>query len=71
MNHYGEKDFKVEISKDIFKIMFLNHETGAEMTLLGPIKGVYESKERELDRINAEKLGREIAHVLRRVLSEK
>ncbi len=68
VHHYGEIHFKVDISENNFTIILLNHVTGAEIIVSGPLEGVYEAKERRLDREGAEMLGGEIAHVLRKVL---
>ena len=68
MHHYGEMHFKVNISRNNFKIILFNHITGAEITVSGPLKGVFEDKRRRLDQAGVENLGREIAHVLRNVL---
>ena len=68
MHHYGEMHFKVDISGDEFVIILFNHITGAEITVSGPLEGVFEDKMRRIDEAGVENLGREIAHVLRKVL---
>jgi hypothetical protein len=68
MHHYGEAAVKVDLSKTTFNIVLLNHITGAEITISGPRKGVYDTKERELDQTDALKIGHEIAHLIRTLL---
>lgn len=74
MHHYGEIAVKVELfdykEKGTFNIILTNHLTGAEITVSGPIKGVFETEEHILDHVTAERLGREIAHTLKRVLTK-
>ena len=64
MHHYGEQYVKAEVSENKFNIVIRNHVTGAEITLSGPVEGIYEAPERKLDQGNALELGREIAHFL-------
>jgi hypothetical protein len=68
MHHYGEAAVKVEISENNFMILLQNHITGAEITVSGPIEGIFETKDRKLDQMSAENLGRELAHFLRETL---
>lgn len=68
MHHYGEMHFKVGISGDEFEIILFNHITGAQITVHGPLEGVFEDKMRRIDQEGVENLGREIAHVFRKVL---
>lgn len=68
MNHYGEAAVEVDVSKNTFSIVLLNHVTGAKITISGPRKGLYETKERELNKKDALKIGHEIAHLIRTLL---
>ncbi|MGA7576576.1 MAG: hypothetical protein ACLQUW_02470 [Desulfobaccales bacterium] len=61
--------FKVEVKDDEFTISFINHLTGAKMTLSGPIEGIFLDKDRRLEHSDAKLLADEIADVLRRVTS--
>jgi hypothetical protein len=70
MHHYGEAAVQVSISQDSFKIVLSNHLTGAEITVAGPVQGVFENKEKAIDQMTAERLGNEFAHVARQILSE-
>lgn len=71
MHHYGGMDVKVYITENNFTILLRNHITEAQITVSGPIEGVFETKERKLDQTGAENLGRKISHVLREVLTER
>jgi hypothetical protein len=71
MHHYGEDAVRVEISKKNFNILIQNHDTGAVITVSGPLKGIFEEKDQEIDLIGAEGLGREVAHLLRKFLIKK
>jgi len=68
MHHYGEAAVKVDLSDTTFNIILHNHITGAEITISGPRKGIYETKDRELGPMDAEKLGQELAHFIRTIL---
>lgn len=74
MHHYGEMEVKVKLidqkEKGTFNIILTNRVTGAEITVAGPTKGVFETTEHTLDHVMTERLGREIAHTLRNVLSK-
>ena len=71
MHHYGEMAVETKIYRNTFSILLKNHLTGAKITVSGPITGVFEDKEHILDQKTAKELGREIAHVLRRVLTKE
>jgi hypothetical protein len=60
--------FETSISRNDFKIILTNHITGAEITVAGPLRGVFEDELSSLDQAGVENLGREIAHLLRKVL---
>ena len=66
--HYGEDAVKAEVSDAEFRIYITNHHTGATIRVVGPIQGAYETKERRMSLGDAENLGREIAHLLRKLL---
>jgi hypothetical protein len=68
MHHYGEGAVRVEILKRNFKILIQNHDTGAVISVSGPLKGIFEDKNQKIDLIEAEALGREVAHLLRKFL---
>lgn len=68
-HHYGEDAVNAFISGERFKIVIKNHETGAQITVEGPVEGVFEiSKDKRMRQSDAAILGNEIAHLLRRVL---
>jgi hypothetical protein len=68
-HHYGEDAVKAFISGGRFTIIIQNHETGAQITVEGPVEGVFEKyKDRRMNQSDAAILGNEIAHLLRRVL---
>lgn len=69
MHHFGEAAVRVELSADMFKIILKNHITGAEVLATGPRRGIFEDAERALTQSDAEALGRELAHFLRRFLA--
>lgn len=54
--------------QETFIIEVKNHITGAELTLTGPQKGVFLDKDRMLTAVEAENLGRDLAHLLRGIL---
>lgn len=68
MHHYGEDAVKVKVFQNSFQILIRNHVTGAEITISGPLEGVFENKERKLDQFGVEHLGNEFAHFLRDIL---
>jgi hypothetical protein len=65
MHHYGEDGVEVIVSRRDFKIILTNHRTGAKITISGPVKGVFEDPDQEIDQQAAEEIGREIAHKFR------
>jgi len=67
MHHYGEDGVDVILSRRDFKIILTNHRTGAKITISGPVKGVFEDQDQEIDQQTAEEIGREIAHKFREI----
>ncbi|MBI4644056.1 MAG: hypothetical protein HY790_02795 [Deltaproteobacteria bacterium] len=67
MHHFGEDAVEVEVKGDEFIIYFTNHETGAKITLSGPVEGILANQDRKSEHADAHLLGIEIAHVLRKV----
>jgi hypothetical protein len=65
MHHYGEDGVEVDVNDREFKIILRNHETGAEIIISGPSRGVFDDPNRAMDQHTAEGLGREVAHKLR------
>jgi hypothetical protein len=67
MHHYGEQFVKAHVdkSKSVFNITLTNHVTGAQLSLTGPLNGVFETEEKVMDQAAAEELGRKMAHFLR------
>ena len=65
MHHYGEDAVDVIVSGREFKIILTNHGTGAKITISGPVKGVFEDPDQEIDQQTAEEIGRDIAHKFR------
>ncbi len=68
MHHYGEDAVRADISAVGFTIIVKNHVTGAEITVTGPLQGVYEDASKKMDQGGAEHLGRELAHFARNIL---
>jgi hypothetical protein len=68
MHHYGEDGVEAHVGKTLFTIVLTNHDSGAPVLVTGPIRGIFESSAQAMNQAKAEELGREIAHVLRRVL---
>jgi hypothetical protein len=67
MHHYGEDAVDVIVSGREFKIILTNHRTGAKITVSGPLKGIFEDPDQEMDQKSAEEIGRDIAHKFREV----
>jgi hypothetical protein len=65
MHHYGETDTYVAILADDFVFEFRNHETGAVITLRGPLKGVFEDSVKVMDEPKARAIADQLAHYLR------
>jgi len=67
MHHYGEDGVEVSVSRRDFKIILTNHQSGAKITITGPIKGIFEDPTETMNRQAAEEIGRELAHKFREV----
>jgi hypothetical protein len=68
MHHFGEDAVQTTVSGQRFFIVMRHHTTGAEVHVNGPIRGVFEQPDRVMTTQEAEHLGRELVHVLRRTL---
>ena len=53
---------------ETFIIEITNHVTGVQITVTGPRKGIFLDNQREIMASEAERLGHEIAHLLRQTL---
>ena len=70
MHHYGEDAVVVEAMRTAsggYEITLRNHLSGAVVTIQVPEDGVFEDPTRKLSEYDAEHIGRELAHELRRV----
>jgi len=65
MHHYGEAFTTAKVEGNSFKIQCTNHVTGAVVTLSGPVQGVFEASDEEVDLPFANNLARKLAHFLR------
>ena len=66
--HFGEDAVDAAVLANTFTIVLRNHVTGAEITLTGPLKGMFEDPERALDPAFVSYLGSELAHRIREIL---
>ena len=69
MHHYGEGSTEVQESKTGFTVLFLNKETGQEIIMRVPRRGVLEKPDEEIDYNRVFDLAMEIAHMLRERLA--
>ncbi len=70
MHHYGEDFVTAVVDKgtSTFTITLTNHVSGAQVKVMGPLSGVYETRDKVMDQASAEAFGRELAHFLRQKL---
>jgi hypothetical protein len=69
MHHYGEDGVEVIVSRRDFKIILTHHRTGAKITISGPVKGIFEDPDQEIDQSTAQEIGRDIAHKFRELFA--
>ncbi len=69
MHHYGEDAATARVLEATFAIEVRNHDTGAAILVVGPRKGVYEDRDREMDENGAMELARRLAHAMREFLA--
>ncbi len=67
-HHYGEDAVTVNVSDTTFTIVLGNHVTGAQITITGPVQGVFETRRKVMNRARAQELGQALAHFIRDVL---
>ena len=66
--HFGEDAVEAAVLANTFTIVLRNHVSGAEITLTGPLKGMFEDPEKPLDSDSVKYLGSELAHRIREIL---
>ena len=66
--HFGEDAVEAVVLANTFTIVLRSHVTGAQITLTGPLKGLFEDPEKALDPAYVNYLGSELAHRIREIL---
>lgn len=66
--HFGEGAVEAVVLASTFTIVLRSHVTGAQITLTGPLKGLFEDPDRALDPDSVSDLGSELAHRIREIL---
>jgi hypothetical protein len=70
MHHYDEDAVQAWVTEDGFRIELENHVSGATITVLGPLRGVFEDPEQQMDEASAMQIGQEFAQMMRVVTGE-
>lgn len=68
MHHYNVDNIKVEVTPQIFKILIYNSVTGAEITVTGPVVGVYEDPLKVMTDLKAKYLAQQLISLFRNYL---
>ena len=67
MHHYGV--LRADVYSDSFSIIIKNNVTGAEITISGPIEGMFESRFRRLTTGNVQELANRVAQLFKESLT--
>jgi hypothetical protein len=65
-HHFGETLVKAAVLERTFTVEMGNHQNETTVTLNGPVQGIFENRQRKITKDEAERLGREVAHLLAR-----